>query len=82
MTHAADRIAASGGTKRTKELLGSHALRNNAIKAMGRSKLNKEDLMADTATLRSLIDTLFTRAVDKEQMVSLFANTKWAVKKR
>ena len=78
MTHAADRIAASGGTTRTKEILGSHADR---IRARGRRKPTKQDLEVETTTLRSLIDTLFTRSVDKEQMVALFANTKWSAKR-
>ena len=78
MTHAAARIATTGGTTRTKEILGSHADR---AKARGRRKLTKEDLKTETTTLRSFIDTLFTREVDKEQIVSLFANTKWSAKR-
>jgi hypothetical protein len=36
------------------------------------------DVLADdTATFRSLLDTLFVRKVDKDQVVSLFAHTKW-----
>jgi len=72
MTHAAVRQVAEGGTKRTKEPLGSHLSR---VKALGDNEISLEE---ETTTLRSLLDTLFTRHEDKTQMVSIFANTKWS----
>jgi len=72
MTHAAFRQATKGGTKRTKEPLGSHLSR---AKVLGTEGISLEE---ETTTLRSLLDTLFTRHEDKAQMVSIFANTKWS----
>jgi hypothetical protein len=75
MTHAAARIAGDAPTQRTKEELGSHARR---AKARGsRRRMTSDELKDDTATFRSLLDTLFTREQDKAQMTALFANTKW-----
>ena len=70
MTHAAPRIASGGATRRKKEELGAHAKRNA-------DPSDSDALKADTATFRSLLDTLFTRKADKDQAVTLFANTKW-----
>lgn len=75
MTNAAARIAGEGPTKRTKEPAGSHSER---AKARGRRRLTSEDLAEDTATFRSLLDTLFTRKADKDQLISMFAHTKWS----
>lgn len=76
MTNAALRISSDDAnlTARPKEPKGSHA---NRLKAIGKRKLTGEQLKDDTATFRSLIDTLFTRKQDKDQLVSLFAQTKW-----
>lgn len=80
MTHAAARITdETGGTKRTKEPHGSHASR---LKALGKRTLTGEALKEDTSTFRSLIDTLFIKKKDKDQMVSIFAQTKWSPARR
>lgn len=74
MTHAAIRIAENNGTKRGKEQVGSHDIR-------GKSKSQDEEpiiLEEDSSTLRSLLDTLFSRREDKAQAVAVFANTKWS----
>jgi hypothetical protein len=76
MTHAAARIAAEGGSLRGKEKVGSHAERAKAL-GLGRRRMTGDVLADDTATFRSLLDTLFVRKVDKDQVVSLFAHTKW-----
>ena len=76
MTHAAARQAAQGGTKRPKEPLGLHAQLMKDSKSNGR----EYGLEEDTATFRSLLDTLFTRTEDKDQVLALFANTKWVEK--
>ena len=75
MTQAAPAVAAKGGTTRSKEQLGAHAQR---AAVRGRRRLTSDDLKEDTATLRSLLDTLFTRREDKAQLTAVFANTKWA----
>lgn len=76
MTNAAARISADEDklTKRGKEPKGAHAMR---LKALGKRKLSGEQLKDDTATFRSLLDTLFTSKKDKDQLVYLFAQTKW-----
>lgn len=74
MTHAAARNADLGGTTRTREAAGSHARR---VKARGRRQPTEAELLEETATFRSLLDTLFRRKQDKDQLVSLFAHTKW-----
>jgi hypothetical protein len=74
MTHAAARNAELGGTVRGKEEIGSHAER---IRVRGRRRPTEEDIKEETATFRSFLDTLFTRKEDKEQVVALFAATKW-----
>jgi hypothetical protein len=74
MTHAAARNAELGGTVRGKEEIGSHAER---IRVRGRRRPTEEDIKEETATFRSFLDTLFTRKEDKEQVISLFAATKW-----
>lgn len=79
MTNAAARIAQDAPTARTKEPAGSHAQR---AKARGRRRLTSEDMSEDTATFRSLLDTLFTRKADKDQLISLFAHTKWTTRRR
>lgn len=73
MTHAAARIADGVPTVRNKEQLGAHLeRRKNKRRAM-----NTEEIIADAATFRSFMDTLFTRAEDKAQLTALFAATKW-----
>lgn len=80
MTHAAARIAdETGGTKRPKEPHGSHATR---LKALGKRVLSGDDLKEDTSTFRSLLDTLFKEKKDKDQLVSIFAQTKWSPARR
>jgi hypothetical protein len=79
MTNAAARIAGDSPTQRGKEVAGSHADR---AKARGRRRLTSEDIAEDTATFRSLLDTLFTRKVDKDQLISVFAHTKWSTVRR
>jgi hypothetical protein len=74
MTHAAARNADLGGTRRTKEVAGTHAAR---AKARGRRRMTAEDIAEDSATFRSLIDTLYRRKEDKDQIVALFAQNKW-----
>lgn len=76
MTHAAARIADEGGSVRAKERVGSHAERLKAL-GTGRRRLTGDALAEDTATFRSFLDTLFARTVDKDQVTSLFAHTKW-----
>lgn len=76
MTHAAARISDDiVGTKRKKEPLGSHAKR---LKALGKRTLTGEELKEDSATLRSLLDTLFDKKKDKDHLVAIFAQTKWS----
>jgi hypothetical protein len=76
MTDAAHRIAQQGGSQREKEPVGSHAQR---FAARGtRVALTKDELEADTRTLRSFLDTIFTRKEDKAQVAAIFASTKWA----
>lgn len=74
MTAAAARIADEGITVRQREAIGSHSQRE---KARGRRRATAADIQEDTSTFRSLMDTLFTRAVDKEQMTKLFAGSDW-----
>lgn len=74
MTNAAARIAGEGPTARKKEVAGSHADR---AKARGRRRMTSEDIKEDTSTFRSLLDTLFTRKADKDQLIEVFAHTKW-----
>lgn len=74
MTHAAARNASVGGTTRGKEEIGAHAER---IRLRGRKRPTDDDIKEETATFRSFIDTLFTRKEDKEQVIALFAATKW-----
>jgi len=74
MTHAATRQAKEiGGTKRPKEKLGIHSILVEQAKIDGR----KYGLEEETATFRSLLDTLFTRTKDKDQTIAIFAKTKW-----
>jgi hypothetical protein len=73
MTHAAARAAEAGGTTRVKEHLGAHLERTSRR----RREPTREDQMADTASFRSLMDTLFAREVDKAQLTAVFANTAW-----
>lgn len=78
MTNAAARIAGDTPTKRDKELAGSHAQRASV---RGRRRLTREDILEDTATFRSLLDTLFSRKQDKDQLIEVFAHTKWTKKR-
>ena len=79
ITHAAARNAELAPTQRPKEELGSHARR---ARARGRRRMTSEELAEDTATFRSLLDTLFRRDVDKDQMTHLFALNKWTPARR
>ena len=76
MTEAARRVRGQGGTNRPKEPMGAHAAR---FAARGtRVPLTKSELEADTRTLRSFLDTVFRRKDDKDQMLAIFASTKWS----
>lgn len=72
---AAARNAAAGGTSRKTEPWGSH--KDRATARGSRRRLSDEEFDADTATTRSLLDTLFRRREDKAQAAALFAHTKW-----
>lgn len=76
MTEAARRQAGSGGTTRRKEGWGSHAER--AAARGSRRRMTDEEFDADSATTRSLLDTLFRRREDKAQLAAVFAHTKWS----
>lgn len=76
MTHAAARIAGQGNTKRNRELLGEHYKRNQSLR---KAVISSPEIIKDeTSTFRSFLDTLFQRKEDKDQMIALFANTKWS----
>ena len=73
MVAAAERNGTLGVEAMPREPVGSHARRQ-----VGRVRqLSGEALAADSATARSLADTLFTRREDKKQFAALFAVTKW-----
>jgi len=74
MTSAAERAAGSGGTLRPKESIGDHAER---AKLRGRRKPKKEDIEQETATFRSLLDTLYQSKADKDAAIRLFAANDW-----
>ena len=75
MTHAAARIAKKGNTHRTRERLGEHYKRNETL---SKAKVSSPEILKeDTSTFRSFLDTLFQRKEDKDQMIALFANTRW-----
>jgi hypothetical protein len=79
MTDAARRTSRTGSA-RGKEERGAHAAR---FAARGtRRALSAAELESDTATTRSLLDTLFQRRSDKAQMVALWAATKWGKGRR
>lgn len=75
LTEAAKRHAAAPPTKRPKEPLGSHAARRAGRRT--RRAMTDEELALDSATTRSLLDTLFRRDEDKNHLVAIFAHTKW-----
>jgi hypothetical protein len=78
LTVAAQRIASEHGTTpRPTEPLGSHRNRRHDLLGASRRQLTPEESAADSATTRSLIDTLFTRTEDKEQVASLYGATRW-----
>lgn len=80
MTRAAKRLSDTGVmTRRGKDTLGSHAKRSSL---RGTRRISKEELVEDSATTRSLIDTLFSRREDKKHLVSIFARTKWVKKSK
>ncbi len=73
---AAHRITTTGQpTTRGREAWGSHAARHKARRS--RRPLTGDELTADTATTRSLLDTIFRRDQDKEHAAALFAHTRW-----
>lgn len=74
MTHAASRAVEEGGTTRNREKLGVHSDR---LKSRGRRRPTDDDVKEETTTFRSLLDTLFSRKVDKEQATKIFAATSW-----
>ncbi|MGV8847031.1 amidoligase family protein [Tessaracoccus sp.] len=73
MTEAAFR---GSPARRTPEPLGSHRSYNRQTYGEGR-RLTGADFDADTASFRGMVDGLFDRNEDKEQMTALFAVTKW-----
>lgn len=74
LTAAAARTAGQA-TPAPKEPIGAHAKRQAARGT--RRRMSDDELKEDTATFRSLMDTIFTRKEDKAQMTALFAATKW-----
>lgn len=62
---------------RTREPVGAHAERLSRLKGRSRRQLTAEEMREDSATTRSLLDTLFTREVDKKQAAALWAVTSW-----
>lgn len=76
LTEAAKRNAASGGTQRGREPLGSHQQRRSG--RMTRKAMTEEEVAADTATTRSFLDTLFRRREDKAHLAAIYANTRWS----
>jgi hypothetical protein len=77
MVDAASRNAALPGERRGREAVGSHAARLAQVRGRSRRALTSEELAEDSATARSLADTLFRRREDKAQFAALFAITKW-----
>ena len=65
-----------GGTARGKQPLGASAV---VAKSRGRRRASVEEQQSETATFRSLVDSLFNRQVDKLQVLALFASNKWHV---
>ena len=74
---AAERNASLGQSRRNREPVGSHNNRLAAVRGRSRRALTSEELSEDSATVRSFMDTLFTRREDKAQAAALFAVTKW-----
>ncbi|MGV8847520.1 amidoligase family protein [Tessaracoccus sp.] len=78
MADAAQRNAGQHGvSQRGSERVGAHAARLQVVRGRSRRALTSEELESDTATARSLADTLFTRREDKAQFAALFAVTNW-----
>ena len=76
MVLAAKRISDAGiVTQRPKEPIGSHHRRASA---RGRRRHSRQDIFDDSLTTRSLLDTLFRRQEDKDQLIVVYAQTKWA----
>lgn len=76
ITSAAERNAAAGGTTRGKEPWGVHVKRNpNAKKGKTRTV---QEIAEDTNTVKSLVDMLFRRREDKQQILAVLANTDWS----
>jgi hypothetical protein len=75
LTVAAERLTRAGiRTERGKEPLGAHARRGAA---RGQRRLTRTDVEEDSATTRSLLDTVFRRREDKAQLVAVYAHTRW-----
>ena len=82
MTAAAVRNAGQyGPSRRGNETVGSHSARQQVLLKGSRRKMNRREREQDTATLRSLADTLFSRRADKAQFAALFAVTRWQPKR-
>jgi hypothetical protein len=77
MVTAAERNASLGQSRRNREPVGSHATRLQAVRGNSRRALTSDELSEDSATVRSFVDTLFTRREDKAQAAALFAVTRW-----
>lgn len=74
MVQAAPRIAAGTPTRRVRTPVGTHA---DIARARGRRRMTEEDILADSASVRVLADTIFSTKADKAQIAALFAATKW-----
>jgi len=74
MTEAAFRGSTEPAFTST-ETVGEHRTRNSGLPRGQR--LRGESWRSDTASFRSLADTIFHRAADKAQAASLFAVTRW-----
>jgi len=78
ITAAAARNAESGGTTRSTEEVGSHHQRRGG----SRRRLTDEELLQDTATMRSFVDTVFRDQDDKKQFLEVFSQNKWTTPDR
>jgi hypothetical protein len=74
MAAAASRVENAGGTERNPEPVGSHKKR----RGRSRRRLSDSELLEDTATMRSFVDTIFHDPEDKKQFLEVFSRNKWA----
>jgi len=86
MVAAAERNASAGGTTRGKEPWGSHAARhileNPIAVALGsysmKNGMSRSDIINDSTTTRSFLDTVFRRREDKVSAAAVFGHTSWS----